>query len=456
MRSSVSIHASVFCFWSVGLITALLCDRILLTTAFIPRHQHHHQHSISSIHKITTTGIHSFLGTKQLTKHRLQPTERTISSVPSALFAANANDPKNDDYDYDENDDDETMKEVMRQLELLTMEDEGVADEEISRSDSDSIDVSPEDLASILASAGVDADAAAADRGSKEMAEIALYKDMLEEVEGKKGDEVVLTEMAEAVESGVGFGKPPTPTEEELEPSIDKEDFLNTAVSEAIQNAQVIDTVIDPSSSPPSTSSDYMSFDNDEEGNMKLNMGRIASEISQDEEFRQEISDLFDVANKKMLANIEDMRKEQALLAASQGAARTEQYEKSVALENAKLEAAQLQMEKLVIKANKEKAKMQEAVDDLEAVKQLVDKEAKESGVDFLKSLRDGGQANVYAFVGFALFSSRAFQDVVLSFVWKDPVSHYVPAAVQAGLAVLCGVYVFVLAKPPPVDTDSK
>mmetsp|Transcript_13151 Transcript_13151/g.15074 ORF Transcript_13151/g.15074 Transcript_13151/m.15074 type:complete len:451 (-) Transcript_13151:229-1581(-) len=450
MRSSVSIHASVFCFWSVGLITALLCDRILLTTAFIPRHQHHHQHSISSIHKITTTG-HSFLGTK----HRLQPTERTISSFP-ALFAAN--DPKDDDYDYDNDDDDETMKEVMRQLELLTMEDEGVADEEISRSDSDSIDVSPEDLASILASAGVDADAAAADRGSKEMAEIALYKDMLEEVEGKKGDEVVLTEMAEAVESGVGFGKPPTPTEEELEPSIDKEDFLNTAVSEAIQNAQVIDTVLDPSStSPPSASSDYMSFDNDEEGNMKLNMGRIASEISQDEEFRQEISDLFDVANKKMLANIEDMRKEQALLAASQGAARTEQYEKSVALENAKLEAAQLTMEKLVIKANAEKAKMQEAVDDLEAVKQLVDKEAKESGVDFLKSLRDGGQAVQLGFVGFALFSSRAFQDVVLSFVWKDPVSHYVPAAVQAGLAVLCGVYVFVLAKPaPPADTDSK
>uniref|UniRef100_A0A7S0GI34 Uncharacterized protein n=1 Tax=Proboscia inermis TaxID=420281 RepID=A0A7S0GI34_9STRA len=114
-------------------------------------------------------------------------------------------------------------------------------------------------------------------------------------------------------------------------------------------------------------------------------------------------------------------------------------------------------MEELVIKANTEKAKMQEAVDDLEAVKQLVDKEAKESGVDFLKSLRDGGQANVYAFVGFALFSSRAFQDIVLSFVGKDPASHYVPAAVQAGLAVLCGVYVFVLAKPaPPADTDSK
>lgn len=96
-------------------------------------------------------------------------------------------------------------------------------------------------------------------------------------------------------------------------------------------------------------------------------------------------------------------------------------------------------MRKMLDRVNKETREVEDAVAGLKDAQEALDKDT----VGQLSTLKSGGLVKQATLVGAALFSFRSVAEGIAFFAGDS--SHLVPAAVQAGIAVVCLIAFVVL-----------
>ena len=105
-----------------------------------------------------------------------------------------------------------------------------------------------------------------------------------------------------------------------------------------------------------------------------------------------------------------------------------------------RLAEAQESAARLIKKVAKETKAVQEAMEDLERAKQQV---AMSSLEESTLGLKNGGIAKQAAFVGMALFGSRAVTDAILIVGSSNGGDHTMSAIVQGAIALACAAYFY-------------
>ena len=97
-----------------------------------------------------------------------------------------------------------------------------------------------------------------------------------------------------------------------------------------------------------------------------------------------------------------------------------------------RLAMAEANMQKMLDKVNQETKEVEKAIEELKEAQAELDSDA----VGQLAGLKSGGIVKQATLVGTLLFSVRALTEGVLFFGGDS--SHLMPAALQAGIAVVC------------------
>jgi hypothetical protein len=207
----------------------------------------------------------------------------------------------------------------------------------------------------------------------------------------------------------------------------------------------------------------------------------VAKSVMQDEDFKREIGEIFDQAAEEMKRDIENMRKEQVsevltcfyvyivdvlsivgflsllelvLTHASSSVMNTTLYRQEQITEEARqrgiafdesqskrLAEAEASVSRLINKVAKETDAVQQAVDELERVKRESANPVEESALD----LKRGGIVKQVAFVGMALFGSRALTEALLVASSPYGTEHFTAAAIQGVIALVCAACFFLV-----------
>lgn len=257
--------------------------------------------------------------------------------------------------------------------------------------------------------------------------ELKLYSEMFSELSDKSEDEVygdILDEMSPSANSNN-----PEINQQQAEQSVEitetevsqetlfdqqsQDDFMNRAITEAMEEA----TRLNNNPDNAIASSDPVVPDN----------------ILQDEEMMKEIELIFEKANEKLLASVNDIREEQNELSRKQ---MEERMSNSVS-EEERLREAERSISGLLERVNKEALEVQNAVDDLEKAKA----ELGDDPLSKAANLKEAGLVKQSALVLGVLLSSRSITDLVLSATGDS--SHLVGAGVQGAIAAVCLLFFF-------------
>lgn len=288
-----------------------------------------------------------------------------------------------------------------------------------------------------------------AKKGDLSTDEIKLYKEMYQEIEQGAGEEVygdilgeLNDEMTESTSTstskpapapatsintttaGIGFGKtssPPAPLddadgigainmddEEQLtavELSMNTDEFMRKALEEALAEAksQTKSTTIDES-------------------------------LLNDKELMNEINAVFDKANDKLMAGVDDMKSEQAELTRKSAANRSKGLEE----EEQRLKSASGSVSRLVEKVKQETMEVEKAVAELKDAQESMGDNPLSQAVD----LKKAGVVRQSALVGALLFSFRSVGELLaVAQGTGDVEGHGTAAAIQAFIALACGGY---------------
>jgi len=188
----------------------------------------------------------------------------------------------------------------------------------------------------------------------------------------------------------------------------DMEGFLNAALEEAVKEAK--------EKTPDEVKS-------------------LSDNLLDDEEMMEEIREVFEKANEKLLSGIEDIRKEQAQLAKASAETSFKESEALSAENAARMEQAQASMGKMLDSVSKETAEVEKAVADLKKAQEAMEN-------DPLMKLISGDIAKQGAVVGALLFSIRSLAETV-ALVGGGGASHATAALIQGAIALACIFYVF-------------
>ena len=243
--------------------------------------------------------------------------------------------------------------------------------------------------------------------------ELKMYTEMYTELETKGEDEMygdVFDELTQDSISSIDVTQKnqiPEPNTEidTLYTEESQEAFMNRAIEEAMEEAK--------NTAPK---------------------GQLSDSILDDEEMMKEISKVFDDANEKLLASIEDMRKEQKQMTKINAEQRTE----SMKQDEIRLAEAEGSISRLVDQVSKETKAVESAIRDLEQAKI----EMNNDPLVKIANLRSAGIIKQGSFVLSLLFTIRSFTDFVL-ILGPNSESHATAAAVQAAIAVVCALVFF-------------
>lgn len=107
-----------------------------------------------------------------------------------------------------------------------------------------------------------------------------------------------------------------------------------------------------------------------------------------------------------------------------------------------RLAEAEESVSRLIKKVAQETASVQQAMDDLERAKNEVsNSQLEEKALE----LKKGGIVKQAALVGMALFGSRAFTEAILVVGSPYGNEHFMSAAIQAVVALVCAAYFFLV-----------
>mmetsp|Transcript_31391 Transcript_31391/g.66859 ORF Transcript_31391/g.66859 Transcript_31391/m.66859 type:complete len:446 (-) Transcript_31391:388-1725(-) len=209
---------------------------------------------------------------------------------------------------------------------------------------------------------------------------------------------------------------------QEIKPSLSMEEFMSSAMEEAVNE---IDAATEMSSPPGARRTD--------------DIAKTAEELLEDEELRKGIEEIFDRAGEKLRLEVEAMKREQE--AVTQNASnRGLEY---LASEQQRISEAEESVTRLIQKVAKETDEVQKAMNDLELAKN----EASGGGSieDTAIDLKQGGLIKQASLVGGLLFGSRAVTETILVVGSPYGDEHFVPAIIQAVVALACAAYFFLV-----------
>ncbi|GAX26740.1 hypothetical protein FisN_2Hh311 [Fistulifera solaris] len=235
--------------------------------------------------------------------------------------------------------------------------------------------------------------------------EVLLYKNMVQELE-QTTEEDLYSNVLQDMGGGSGTSSSVSETEEERTVDPPKPttsaDFLNQALSEALQQVQV-------------------------------NTPSAVDSILDDPELMNEIEAIFERGNAKLLEGLEAVRREQEQLTKASIAAQQQANEEDAETQ-ARLDAAERSMQTMLQRVNQERSNVEQAVQDLQRAQ-----EQEENVLLKLKQnpLKQG------ALIGFLLFSFRSLTDSFA--VLNDPSQEWTAALVQGAIALACAAVFYML-----------
>jgi len=208
---------------------------------------------------------------------------------------------------------------------------------------------------------------------------------------------------------------------QEIKPSLSMDEFMSSALEEAV-------TEIDAATEM--TSSDGVGRTGD--------IAKTTEELLQDEELRRGIEEIFDRAGEKLRLEVEEMKKEQEAVTQAASARGLEYLES----ERQRISEAEASVSRLIQKVAKETDEVQKAMDDLELAKN----EASDGTIeDTALDLKQGGIIKQASLVGMLLLGSRAVTETILVVSSPYGDQHFVPAILQAAIALACAAYFFLV-----------
>ncbi|CAB9501605.1 expressed unknown protein [Seminavis robusta] len=236
-------------------------------------------------------------------------------------------------------------------------------------------------------------------KDSEESDEDTLYSDVIKDMGGtpKEAPKAKPQQQITIEESGTTTTGSAIPRSEE-----DTQKFMDQAIQEALDEAR----------------------------SMAPDGKKLSDSILDDEEIMKEIEEIFEKGNEKLLASLEEIREEQQELARISAEQRSK-----VAMDNSqdeetakRLAAAEASMQKQLGRVNQERAEVEQAVADLQKVKEELDAEA------------SGNVIKPAALAGVLLFSVRSLLDFV-AMGGIDSEAHLTAALIQGAIALACGAY---------------
>mmetsp|Transcript_36044 Transcript_36044/g.61477 ORF Transcript_36044/g.61477 Transcript_36044/m.61477 type:complete len:400 (-) Transcript_36044:177-1376(-) len=213
---------------------------------------------------------------------------------------------------------------------------------------------------------------------------------------------------------------------QEIKPSLSMDEFMSSAILEAVEE---IDTANDMASASPGSG-------------RTEDIAKTAEQLLENEELRREIEAIFDNAGEKLRLEVEAMKREQE--AVTQDASkRGLEYLES---EKQRISEAEASVTRLIQKVAKETDEVQKAMVDLELAKSQAGGEGGSGSIeDTAIDLKKGGLIKQASLVGLLLFGSRAFTETILVLGSPYGDEHFVPAILQAVIALACAAYFFLV-----------
>mmetsp|Transcript_25286 Transcript_25286/g.38350 ORF Transcript_25286/g.38350 Transcript_25286/m.38350 type:complete len:258 (-) Transcript_25286:275-1048(-) len=156
--------------------------------------------------------------------------------------------------------------------------------------------------------------------------------------------------------------------------------------------------------------------------------------LMEDEEFKEEVGEIFDKASIDLKSALEEIRKEQESFAKDSSAKSAARVELAMKEDQARLERAQASMSKIIEKVNRERAEVEKAVKELEDAQ-------RNSSNDVLTTFASGGIIKQGALTGTILFTVRSALEMF--YVLGGESSHAIPALIQGALALAFAAYFF-------------
>mgnify|MGYP003337499042 CR=1 FL=1 len=228
-------------------------------------------------------------------------------------------------------------------------------------------------------------------------AEVELYKDMASELSAASSEpDLIAADFQSDLEMTDDTG--------DKIPTLDTEKFMNKAIEEALKEAK-------------------------EQNNDVI---RDKKALLDNEEIMSEIGKIFDKANDELLEGLEEIRAEQTSLARENAERNAKASQEKIKEDEQRMEVAQGNMRKMIIKVNEETRNVEKAMEELKRAQ-----EESEGGIDGqLFNLKNGGLIKQATLAGGILFTFRSGAETI-AFLAGDP-SHALPALIQGALAIFC------------------
>ena len=244
--------------------------------------------------------------------------------------------------------------------------------------------------------------------------EVLLYKNMVEELEESTEEDLysnVLQDMGGSATSSSS--------------SVTEEDAT-----------VIIETNVQKNPTPPTTSADFLNLALSEAlQQVQVNNPSAVDSILDDPELMNEIEAIFERGNAKLLEGLEAIRREQEQLTAVSIQQAARQDEQDDAETQARLQAAERSIQTMLSRVNQERTNVEQAVQELQRAQE------QESSGSLLKlkqsPLKQG------ALIGFLLFTFRSLTDSFA--VLNDPSQDWTVALVQGAIALACAAVFYLL-----------
>lgn len=170
---------------------------------------------------------------------------------------------------------------------------------------------------------------------------------------------------------------------------------------------------------------------------VKVKNPSAADSILDDKEIMKEIEAVFERGSAKLIASLEEIRKEQKAMAEQSASKTADESAMTMKQDSERLAQAEASMVAVLGKVSRETAEVEKAAEDLRKAKEEMDK-------DFLSRLRSGGLPKQASLVGLVLFAVRSIGDTVAALPGNEE-SRLAVALVEGGLALACALVFFLL-----------
>mmetsp|Transcript_7513 Transcript_7513/g.17042 ORF Transcript_7513/g.17042 Transcript_7513/m.17042 type:complete len:428 (+) Transcript_7513:109-1392(+) len=211
---------------------------------------------------------------------------------------------------------------------------------------------------------------------------------------------------------------------QDIQPSLSMEDFMTSAMQEAVDEIGVASEM--SSSSDPGRT---------------IDIAKTAEQLLEDGELREGIERIFDKAGEKLRLEVEVMKREQEAVTQEESRRGLEYLE----FEKQRISEAEASVARMIQKVASETDQVQKAMEELELAKNDASGEGTGTIENTAIDLKKGGLIKQASLVGVLLFGSRAFTEAILVVGSPYGDQHFVPAAVQAAIALACAAYFFIV-----------